>query len=412
MIQTVPARDPVDPTTETSAEMTEGALSTRQPGPARPLGGLGRHKAVFVSALLVIGCHGMKVGPEGRGVPPFPPAPAPDEIRSRLVLVGDPGESDFVDVVPLLHESFVGVEDRTAVAFLGDLIYPSGIRVGHHGETEDRRRQESQVAAVVDGGGPKPTALFIPGNHDWESDFEGITAQRDLVEARGALWLPQDLGCPGPEVYEGLDGFLLVILDTEWFIDDHPDEMCPGTTQEQVADSLQALLATNAQTGRQAVLLGHHPIRSDGRHGGACDAYLCLYRLFKATEAYLFHHGDEQDLNHMRNRVMRAWLNGAMAPNRPLLFAAGHDHSLLVFEHEDGEGPLFSVVSGSAGKVSEVRNGASLYAHGQRGFMTVDLTFAGGVFLTVWGTEVNPGFTCWMRLDSGAGANCPAATTP
>jgi hypothetical protein len=99
-----------------------------------------------------------------------------------------------------------------------------------------------------------------------------------------------------------------------------------------------------------------------------------------------------QDLSSDANEDMRETLHAAMDEPAvdgaaPLIYAAGHEHSLQVFRGR--RGPRYLLVSGlgSSSKATPVgRNGASLFAHSDReraGFMQVDFLRDGRVRLAV-----------------------------
>src|SRR5690606_14955697 len=100
-----------------------------------------------------------------------------------------------------------------------------------------------------------------------------------------------------------------------------------------------------------------------------------------------------QDMSHPSYRRMRDDLIVSMEIARrqekaPLLFAAGHDHSLPIFEERFG--PDYSRVSGlgSSVKASAVgRSASALFAHSdddQPGFMEVDFAVDGRTRLAVF----------------------------
>jgi hypothetical protein len=107
---------------------------------------------------------------------------------------------------------------------------------------------------------------------------------------------------------------------------------------------------------------------------------------------------------HMRSQLLRAMEAPAADGAAPLLYAAGHEHSLQVFR--SGRGPRYLLVSGlgSHRKALPVgRDGDSLFAHSNAdtpGFAKIDFLRDGRVRLAI--VEATPqapdGVEVWAHL--------------
>ena len=142
-----------------------------------------------------------------------------------------------------------------------------------------------------------------------------------------------------------------------------------------VAELSKALAdAANSSKDLEVIVATHHPLATHGVHGQ-------WYRFFN------------QDLRGPKNRRMvkairRAYLESG---TRPLIHAAGHDHSLQVLRGSDevsagGRDPHYNLVSGAGSweKLQAVGDGGdTLFAHEHTGFMVVDFMKDGSVFLQV-----------------------------
>ncbi len=92
-----------------------------------------------------------------------------------------------------------------------------------------------------------------------------------------------------------------------------------------------------------------------------------------------------QDLGHRSYRAYRAIMAAAFAAHPPLIYAAGHDHSLQVIA--GGGGARYALVSGAGiyGHTSGVRRErGSLYAERKAGYMRVSVYANGRVDLRVY----------------------------
>ncbi len=361
--------------------------------------------------------------PYVRGAPGSVAAPAAGEIDHRLLLIGDAGDPDPVGEPALqaLRQRIAQLPGRTTVAFLGDNVYERGlppvVDPPHPDRAEAERRLEAQVAALR---GQDTVGVFIPGNHDWggPDGWQRVIAQDAYLRRREeqgvAVSLLPRAGCPGPAEAPLGERGLLIVLDTQWWLeegakpgpDNNPTE-CAHTRAGEVQAALQQRLADAAAEGRRAVVAAHHPLATRGPHGGFVD---WRAHLFPGSEgrgsvpawvewiplpvvgsgiawARSCCSPSAQDLVNAGNRRMREALLASMASAPPLVYAGGHDHSLQVFEGEGG--PAFVLVSGLAARSKQTRvshDERTLFAHARAdapGFMQLDFLRDGAVRLAV-----------------------------
>jgi len=319
--------------------------------------------------------------------------PDPLAIEQRLILIGDAGTLESAGVLQVMADSVRNLAEITTVVFLGDNVYPDGIppdTASDRSYSEEVLRQQV-VAATTEGA----TAIFVAGNHDWKHGLPGVVAQAELVSQFGgpnARYLPQPPGCPGPEPVALGERVLLVVLDTEWMLmEDKPSGPCADRTNEEMLQDLEAILASRGS--RDVVIAAHHPLRTKGVHGGKCSV-LCLRQLWKSIV------GEKQDMRHSLNREMRDGIADAIRSTRPIVYAAGHDHSMQVFEGAEGSEAEFFLVSGrgAADKESLVgRDSSTLYAASVPGFMILDFLSQDRVVLRVIETETGDVYVRALR---------------
>jgi hypothetical protein len=372
--------------------------------------------------------------------------PASTAIDHRLLLIGDAGDPD-PDGEPTLHALQKQVEllpTRTTVVFLGDNVYETGMpeptpsrgTVAEEvldeallnlfaSRSDSERRLKAQVKAVDI---PGARTIFIPGNHDWDQfgvgGWERIRHQEDYIRQLagvlvGRVGLLPGGGCPGPLTLDLGQHARLVILDTQWFLeqgkkptpDDNPTG-CAATTEDEVLAALRDALREAARAGRAAIVVGHHPLRSHGPHGGYVSPRVHLFPLVMfgtyvptfahwipipvlgtvMGEARAWFSPNPQDMSsgvneHMRSRLLATMSDAAADGAPPLMYASGHEHSLQVFRSPSG--PRYLLVSGlgSHRKALPVgRDGDSLFAHSNAeapGFAKVDFLRDGRVRLAI-----------------------------
>jgi hypothetical protein len=135
---------------------------------------------------------------------------------------------------------------------------------------------------------------------------------------------------------------------------------------------------------RRVLVATHHPLRTRGSHGGYVTGkdlffplthvqswlYLPVPLIYPALRYWVVR--SDQDLHGSRNREMARRLDEVLGQAAvPPIVAAGHEHSLQVFD--DPELPIAYLVSGSGAKTEPTGATAdTLFKHAARGLMVVD----------------------------------------
>ncbi len=333
-------------------------------------------------------------------------AGAPD---ATLFLIGDAG-APRAPTEPLLDalaaEASERVralgEARVAIAFLGDNVYPVGLRRSdHEGRAEDERRLDTQLAVVRRSGA---RGYLVPGNHDWDNGgadgWEAVKRQTRFVAARGALAVPPD-GCPGPVSAPLGARLALVFLDTQWWLHEaaRPEGTSSGCAEANRAEVEHALAAALRGAGdRHAIVLAHHPLHSGGPHGArfGWKEHLFPFRemnrslwipvpvLGSIRHVARMLGVSPQDVPSTAYQQMIESIERGFAAAPPLVYAAGHDHDLQVLR--GGGAKRFEVVSG-AGSAPNLSWAyaipGTLFAAAESGYARLDADAGGAVELTI-----------------------------
>ena len=295
--------------------------------------------------------------------------------------------------------------EQSAVVFLGDNIYPRGLPDSADvGYADAERRIMDQLSAVEEFGG---RIVFVPGNHDWnDSRPEGLAAvrrQERFIEAyldRGNAFLP-DQGYPGPAEVELADGLTLVALDTEWWLSE--EERPLGDTgdyelEEEGDFLLQIQDVLRRRDDDNLLFVAHHPLFSNGRHGGRFllkehlfplttkypNLYVPLPIVGSLVPLYVRFIGGSQDLAAPRYRSLRRSLTRLFGRHERLVYAGGHEHSLQAFERPASEGSQYYLVSGAGSKKGYVAPGDAFFTYSQEGFLALDYYKNGAVWMEAW----------------------------
>ncbi|MFU8813135.1 MAG: metallophosphoesterase [Balneolaceae bacterium] len=335
--------------------------------------------------------------------------PADTERAFSLFLIGDTGDPSLDEPDPvfeLLKGAIRTEQAPSAVVFLGDNIYDDGF-VPY--PPEERERSERIMAANLDIlEDPDVPGIFVPGNHDWWSNFEGMVEQERFIQNypanRGHMHFSPQAGCPGPEVWELHPQLSVITLDSEWFISGHENYAgmadCPAVTRSEALAELQAIQQQNRD--RILVLTTHHPFYSRAEHGGH---YTWKQHIFPLTELHsaawvplpvvgslyplIRNMGvGNQDFSARANRNYRRDVLAQFQDHPLFISAAGHDHNLQYFQLDT----MHQIVSGSGSKTGYVVKG------GDAGFLLADYGFAilnlyenGELWLEFWTTQVPTG---------------------
>jgi hypothetical protein len=169
-----------------------------------------------------------------------------------------------------------------------------------------------------------------------------------------------------------------IALDTQWWLHDYivrdSATSCINTVAEVTAELRRQVKAAGE---RRVVVVGaHHPLMTGGVHGSWCGI----------TGPFRRFAGRSQDVMSVANQRMRDSIESALLAAPPLVYAAGHDHSLQVLRGGKSAEYLLVSGAGSASKAScVVRMRESYYTSPNRaGFMRLDIMRDRGVLLRVY----------------------------
>lgn len=329
----------------------------------------------------------------------------PEEVPVHtMYLIGDAGNAKENKAAPpalqLLKEHLDKASKNSSVIFLGDNIYPDGLAPKREKEERaaDIFRLDAQLNALKNF---KGRPFFIAGNHDWsEWGLDGVQRQEKYIEKvldRGDVFVP-DAGCGDPKEIEINENLVILAIDSQWFLQDWKGETeinngCEVKNRFVFMKWFEEALKANRN--KNVVIAMHHPLHTNGPHGGYDTPKEHLFPLTQlkdelyipmpgiGTIASFLRRtiGISQDLSHPDYKELKKGLLAGANKNGSFIFAAGHEHTLQYFE----KGVQKFIVSGAGSKRSPARvgNGAE-FAYGQNGFAQLDFYEDGAVFLKFW----------------------------
>ncbi len=317
-----------------------------------------------------------------------------------LFLIGDTGEDTTAGpALKLLQKNILACGKKSGLVFLGDNIYPNGFN------PKTERKLFCQLALIKD---YKGMWCFIPGNHDWDAQRKGglkavCSQHRSIAEWTaknapasreiGIPFMPQP-GFPGPSCYSPNDKLLFVFIDTQWFLH-YGKVMTTGTrkqTGERFFHELDSVITMGKQQNKQVVLMGHHPIYTNGLHsrGRQPIRFLVNYTPFQLLGLAGLNRLLSQDLPQPRYGKMRERLLAIIEKHGNVVYASGHEHNLQFFERGNNR----FIVSGAGSKTTRLRkrqkHPSTFGSDDRTGFMKMEFYEGGKTKLFVFRTGMDP----------------------
>ena len=325
----------------------------------------------------------------------------PDKaIDKTFYLIGDAGLSPQNGLSEALNtfEDYISDKETKGdyTIFLGDNIYPSGLPgKNHKNRASAENALNAQIKAIDNF---KGKSIFIPGNHDWYSNgLKGLKREEQYIEdALGKnTFLPED-GCPLKSV-DVSETIQLIIIDTQWYLENwnhNPtiNDECEIKTRERLFEEIEGELK-KAQN-KTVVFAMHHPMYTNGIHGGYYDASKHLFPTQKKipvpivasllTQIRTLGGVSIQDRYNERYHKLMSRLETMTLDAENVVFVSGHEHSLQYIENES----IKQIVSGSGAKESVASLGDNgLFSYGKQGFAELVIFKDGSSWVKMHGVE-------------------------
>lgn len=354
-------------------------------------------------------------------------ATSPDtaKLKYSVWLFGDGGVPDKEQQEPVLKllQSQVFHHDTTrlyplpdtgvinsshaedVVIFLGDNIYETGMPEATAPDREEKERRINEQMNVVKNF--KGRKIFVPGNHDWNESREGglaaINRQEQYIEAylnSGDVFLPSN-GCGGPVEVQLNKDLVVIAIDSEWWLSKHeksmaPDNGCTVSSRVEIIQQVQDIILRNK--GKHIIIAQHHPLFSNGRHGGyytlkdylfpltlVRDNYYIPLPVIGAIYPLMRQYGvSRQDLSNKDYQQLKRGLLSILEDEKNVVLATGHEHALQFNKYND----VNHIISGAGSKSSSVVKGNNaLFAYGggsMQGFARLNYYDNGQCWLEFW----------------------------
>lgn len=324
---------------------------------------------------------------------------AKSKLLHTFFLIGDAGNSDesiVQEKLEFFRKRLAKASTKSTLLFLGDNIYPAGLPKKEKPERKAAEEKlDFQIGLTKDF---KGKTIFIPGNHDWYSEgIDGLKRQEKYVTGKlgKKSFLPKD-GCP-IETVEVDDYASLIIVDSEWYLenwDDDPDinDDCDVKTREDFFEDLEDALDENQK--RLTVLAIHHPLMSNGPHGGQ---YSWIKQLYPTNSDFPIPIGGSilnllrktsgaspQDIRNKKYTEYVKRVKTLVQGRDNVVVVSGHEHNLQYLEL-DG---VKQVISGAGSKIEAARAiWKEDFSYGGTGYATLQVYEKGESVITYYGLD-------------------------
>ena len=318
-----------------------------------------------------------------------------NKLIHELIIIGDAGSLDDTIkgtniVLDAISKQITTMDAESSLVYLGDNIYPEGLVKKKNSErAHGEKILKAQLDLVKDF---KGKTYYIPGNHDWNNQKAGgrkaILRQEKFVEnyfddKKKIKFYPKD-ACADPKDIKINKDLVFVFIDSQWWLQNWQEEKnmnddCDIKSRGDLLESIEEIFVDHKND--EIVLMMHHPIKSNGLHGGNFNLthhifpfqdlnnWIPLPIIGSLYPMYRKVTGSKQDIAHILNKELMQELRSMAKTLRiNVLFISGHDHGLQYFEEED----LKYIVSGAGAKSEYTkRGGDASYARDARGFAKV-----------------------------------------
>ncbi|HEY0899130.1 MAG TPA: metallophosphoesterase, partial [Sphingobacteriaceae bacterium] len=313
--------------------------------------------------------------------------------------------NDTVQLVGGGDSIILNSRKEDAVIFLGDNIYETGLPEPDASDRKEKERRIIEQMKIVQGF--KGRTIFVPGNHDWNESrsggLEAINREEQFIESfldSADIMLPSN-GCSGPVEVPMGDDLVIIAIDTEWWLHKYskplaPDNGCTAGSRFEVIQQIRDILLRNK--GKNIVLAQHHPLFTNGKHGGfhtlkdyIFPLTLVRDRLFiplpviGSIYPLMRQYGiSRQDVSNKDYQQLKNALLSILEEEKNVVIAAGHEHALQYNKYND----IHHIISGAGTKANSLAKGqGATFGSGSKGFARLNYYENGQCWVEFWTPE-------------------------
>lgn len=328
----------------------------------------------------------------------IPPTPS-EEPAFTVFLAGDLGANPSSSTASEKLQKHLASTpaNKSALLLLGNQLYPNGLpdstRNKHFPERAEQLAQKLSPFKTYAG-----KTVVVPGNRDWAKGKKyGLTQvinQERFIKSyfqESLLFLP-DHACPGPVEIPLNNDIVLIIIDTQWWLHQWDRPYAESTCEAKDDYDFLLLLkdAVERYPDKKVIVAAHHPLVSNGIHGGHFSLknhLIPLPGLGSLVVGFRKLFGTPQDLVNVRYKQMRQAFQEMFKAHPNLMYVSSHDLSLQYHQLDQ----VHHVVSGSISEAKPIaHHKKAIYAQGKAGFAKLQFYNNGAVYLEFQNREADP----------------------
>ncbi|MFV8325457.1 metallophosphoesterase [Flavobacterium sp. ZS1P14] len=324
------------------------------------------------------------------------------KIAHTFYLIGDAGnanEKSAQQTIGLLENQLEKATKNSTLLFLGDNIYPEGLpntdNPSERLSAENKLTKQLKLAKNFKG-----QTIFIPGNHDWYNGIKGLQRQAsfvtDYLNDKKSFLPRKSCAIEDLEINKNLT---LITIDSQWFLEDwdkNPtiNDDCDIKTREAFFLELENIFNKNQE--KTVILALHHPLMSNGTHGGQFSLEKQLFpleqkiplpvigsliNLIRKTSGI-----SPQDIQNKRYTQFIKRIKTLLQSQNNCIVVSGHDHNLQYIDKDN----IKQIISG-AGSKSEAAKAVfpNDFSYGGNGYATLAVYENGAAKASFYGQENN-----------------------
>lgn len=306
------------------------------------------------------------------------------KLTQRIYLIGDAGNHNDKNenyVLDALKKELSQAPTNSSLLFLGDNISPGGLPKKSDGNYNDALQKIQLQFNVTED--YKGTTFFIPGNHDWYANgIKGLKRQEKLVNKTLSKnsFIPSN-GCAIEKVKLN-DDVIIIAVDSQWYFENwnnHPtiNDDCDIRTRNDFFKEFEAEIKKHRD--KTILVAMHHPLISDGAHGGKFTAHEHLFPsktlplpILGSFVNFIRKTGgiSPQDTQNKNYRYLVNRLSTIAQEAHKVIFVSGHEHHLALSKKNN----LVQIISGSGSELSGAKiSPNSHFAYGAHGYAILDI---------------------------------------
>ncbi|MFV8369270.1 metallophosphoesterase [Flavobacterium sp. LB2R40] len=322
------------------------------------------------------------------------------KIAHTFYLIGDAGntnEKTVQQTLGVLENRLRKATKNSTLLFLGDNIYPKGLPSAEKPNeriiAESKLTNQLKISKNFAG-----QTIYIPGNHDWYNGIKGLERQAKYVTEYlndKKSFLPRkSCGIDDVEINKNL---IIITIDSQWFLEDWDNsptinDDCTIKTREAFFIELESLLIKNQD--KTVVLALHHPLMSNGSHGGQFSLEKQLFPLEQKIPLPVLGSVinfvrktsgiSPQDIQNKQYTLFIKRVKTLLQNQDNVIVVSGHDHNLQYIENEN----IKQIISG-AGSKSEAAKAIFPYdfSYGRNGYAALNVYQNGAAKVSFYGTQ-------------------------